>query len=241
MIDVIIGVVDRPLETRQTLEALFKANDNINVILVDDGSSEFVDLTGLPSTRINFINTGGRVGQAKSVNIGLDVSTSEYVVVMHNDIVINDKGWIDKAVEFLKTHSNAGLVSDLGWVLEDGYLPYIPVSTTKEGPNNYCHTPMLEDFVEVYNTDNITSVFKNDGLRADERYGLGSYSLWVDIKAKGLKVYVMKFENSVHSVSSTRNIKAYTDITTWKEECELMTDIVQKRMIEFGIVMPKHR
>ena len=236
-IDVIIGVVDRPLETRATLEALFEANNNVNVILVDDGSTEQVDLYGLPV--ITTIFTGGRVGQAKSVNIGLDASTSEYVVVMHNDIVIKDKNWILKAIDFLKNNPSAGLVTDLGWVLANGHLPYIAISTTKEGPYCYSQVPMTEDFVEVYNADNIISVFANDGLRADERYGLGSYSLWIDLKAKGLKVYVMKFEDSVHSKSSTRYIPAYTNITTWKEECKLMTDVVLERMIEFGITMPK--
>ncbi len=233
--DVIIGVVDRLDETLQTISALFETNNNIRIILVNDSPIP-IDIS---NDKIILINTGGRIGQAKSVNKGLDASTSEYVVVMHNDIVIKDKDWINKAIGFLKNNPQAGLITDLGWQLKDGHLPYIAISSTKEGGNCYSQLPMNEDFIEVYNTDNILSVFKNDGVRADERYGLGSYSLWIDFKAKGLKCYVMKFADSEHFASSTRDLKTYTDLTSWEQERALMNDITNKRMAEFKIEMPK--
>lgn len=240
IIDIIIAVIDRPTETKQTLEELFEANTNIRIILVDDGSTELTNLEGLPSDKLVIITTKGRLGQAKSVNIGLDFSTSEYVIVMHNDIVIKDKEWVQKAITFLKANPEAGLITDLGWQLTDGdRLPYIPISSTKEDGHCYSQLPMLEDFVEVYNTDNIVSIFKNDGIRADERYGLGSYSLWIDFKAKGLKLYVMKFNDSEHLPTSSRDLKAYTDLTTWDKERKIMNDIAIKRMIEYNITMPK--
>lgn len=195
--DVIITNIDRPKETIKNINALFKANDNIRVILINNGSICKPEITS--NERITVINLKENIGQAKAVNIGLEKAKSEYVCFMHNDITINDKNWISKAVNFLKKNKQAGLVDVYGWKMVDGKILRI---TSLRG-----HGIVIKpscDFEEVSRTDEMANIFKNDGLKADERYGRTCCGVWIDILGKGLKLYVIKLEDAEHSMNSEK-------------------------------------
>jgi len=195
--DIIITNINRPVETIKTINALFKANDNIRVILVNNGSicKPKVENTD----KITDINLDKNLGQAKAVNIGLNIAKSEYVCFMHNDITINDKNWISKAINFLKKNKQAGLVDVYGWKMVDGKILRI---TSLRG--HRIVTKPSCDFEEVSRTDEMANIFKNDGLRADERYGRTCCGVWIDILGKGLKLYVIKLKDAEHSINSEK-------------------------------------
>ena len=191
MIDVIVVNLNRPKETRQTVSALLKANDDIRVILVNNGSVKNPNIkTG---GRITVINLKKNVGQAAGVNVGLNLSTSEYVCCLHNDIIVNDKNWISKAVNFLKENPQAGLVDVYGWKIIGGRLRNI---TSMRGHKKTMPPPC--DFFEVSRTDEMGNIFKNDGLRADERYLRTCLGIWIDVLGRGQKLYVIKLKDAVH-------------------------------------------
>ena len=194
MIDVIVTNVNRPEETTQTINALLKANDDIRVILVNDS------LIGKPeietTSRITVIDLGKNAGQARAVNIGLEMAKSEYVCFMHNDIVINDKNWVSKAVNFLKKNNQAGLVDVYGWKLVGGKILRI---TSLKGYGSQKAIEPTHDFEEVSRTDEMANIFKNDGLKADRRYGRTCCGVWIDVLGRGLKLYVIKIKDGEHS------------------------------------------
>ena len=198
MIDVIVVNVNRPVETTKTINALFKANDNIKVILVNNGSVRKPKIAS--SERITVINLKKNLGQAKAVNIGLKIAKSEYVCFMHNDIVINDKNWIGKAVNFLKENKQVGLIDVYGWKTVSGKKRSI---TSLRG-----HRRVIKpscDFEEVSRTDEMGNIFKNDGLRADERYKKTCCGVWIDVLGRGQKLYVIKLEDAEHLPTHERN------------------------------------
>jgi len=195
--DVIVVNLNRPKETIATIKALLKANENINVILINNGSIQPVKFNG-----IEVINLKRNLGQAKAVNIGLAKTTSEYVCFMHNDIVINDKNWLDKAINFLKENENAGLIDVYGWKMINGKVKRI---TSLKGHERQRVLNPTSEFTEVFRTDEMANVFKNDGLRADERYEKTCCGIWIDILARKQKLYVIKLKNGSHSRTSERN------------------------------------
>ena len=204
MIDVIVVSFNRPKETRKTIESLLKANDDIRIILIDNDSSNKHDIES--DDRITVINLKENIGQARAANMGLEMATSEYACIMHNDIVIHDKNWISKAVNFLKENPQAGLIDIYGWKLIDGEVKRI---TSLKGFEDTVKPK--EEFTEISRTDETANIFKNDGVRADERYGLTCCGIWINMLARGKKLYIIKLKDGKHfqshSVYPTKEIE----------------------------------
>ena len=192
-INVIVVNVNRPIETKQTIKALLLANDDIRIILINNGSKQPINID---DPKVKVINLRQNLGQAKAVNIGLREVKSEYVCCMHNDIIVKDKNWIDRAVDFLKANSDAGLVDVFGWkLLENNEIKRY---TSMKGHEQDRATEPPEDFTEVNRTDEMANVFRNDGLWADERYQKTCLGIWIDILARKQKLYVIKLEDATH-------------------------------------------
>jgi len=201
MIDVIVVHVERVEETIKTINALFKANDDIRVILINNGSEHRPKIE--TTNRIIVVNIKEKLGQAAGVNTGLRIAKSKYVCHMHNDIVINDKNWINKAVNFLKKTRGAGLTDVYGWgKINDGNL--MPISSLR-GHTAQGAIPPVDEFTEVPRVDEMAQVFKNDGLRADERYLKTCCGIWIDVLARKQKLYVIKLEDAEHLAGHERN------------------------------------
>ncbi len=179
--DIIVVDTGRPKCTKLTIEALLKTNDDIRVILVNNG-----DLYNLKIDKVNVINLDENLGQAQSTNVGLNVSNSEYVCCMHSDYVVNDKNWISKAVNFLKSNKKAGLVGVFGWKIND------------EGKFSTVSSKTAKGFEEVVRTDCIINIFKNDGIRANENQKVTLTDIWIEILARGKKLYIMQLNDAEH-------------------------------------------
>lgn len=239
IIDVIVVGFNRPVETFDTIKTLLDTNDDIRVILIHDGSIYRPCLDDLDTSKI--IEVGIKhSGQPIAINTGLKLVQSEYVVVMHNDIVVKDMNWVRKAVNFLKANKEAGLVCSLGWqVIYNDLLhsPFHSVSSLKNYINCENHTMSKKDFTEVFKTDSHINIFKA-GIKTDERYGLVGASFWIDIKAKGLKCYVMRFDDGVHLEGSSKDLEVYKKMTTHEKERLIQVEITDLRMKEHGIKLP---
>jgi len=232
--DVIVTNIERPIETLQTIEALLKANDDIRIILVNNGSIVKPDIKA--NDKVTIINLGSNIGQAKAVNIGLKLTTSEYVCFMHNDIVINDKNWISRSVNFLKENPGAGLVDVYGWKMIDGKVRRITSLKGHEVQN--VMTPE-QDFTEVARTDEMANIFINDGLKADERYGRTCCGVWIDVLGRRQKLYVIKLEDAVHSIKSeqlTENKLTPQEFNkSYEVEKKLRKDVRLAKLAEYGL------
>jgi len=228
LIDVVVPVLDRPKETFLTVEALLKANDDIRVILIHDGSTEKVNLDILATDRIVEKDTNARLGHSKALNFGLDLVKSDYVVTMHGDVVVHDKNWVRKAVKFLKENRDVGLIGAVGVSKERRLV------TTLKNVHDRRWKLLIpeEDFTEVVFTDNMVNVFKNIGVRSDERVGLGGVTIWVDFKAMKLKLCVIKFDDAAHLPGSTRTLEVYTKVRPHQEGLKIYRSVLGKRLKE---------
>lgn len=233
MTDVIVTNIERPLETEQTINALFRANDDISVILVNNGSINKPKIEA--SDKVTVINLDKNIGQAKAVNIGLKLAKSEYVCFMHNDIVIKDKNWINKSIEFLKV--NPGLVDVYGWKMIDGRVRRITSLKGHETQNVLAPT---EDFTEVARTDEMANIFVNDGLRADERYGRTCCGVWIDVLGRRQKLYVVRLEDGEHFIKSEKitedNLSPEEFKKTYEEQKKLRKDVRLAKLKEYGLI-----
>ena len=231
MTDIIVIGFDRAQETYLTVKSLVESNENVRIILIHNGSTKKPYLSDLKGDIVE-VHLRQNLGQAKAVNIGLDIAKSEYVAVCHNDIVIRDKNWVDKAVSFLKNNKDAGLIDPLGFIWENGIKIRISSLIRKPG------TQLKEDFVEVERTDNIANVFKNDGIRVDERYKYCGTEIATDLKGRGLKLFVMKFDDAKHISTSSRDLESYKKLTTFEEELKHQNEVTTRKFEELGLLLP---
>jgi len=192
MIDVIMPVLDRPSETIMTLESLYEQNENIRVIVVDNGSYKLDYLDEFPD--VTLIKNDMNLGAIKAFNQGLEIAASDHIVVMHNDILIAYKDWIAGAVEIMESDVNIGMVGVAGWEKIDQWGEYCS-ETSISAINGIRNSADQKTSGAVAVSDGCCNVIRNIGLRFDERYGyfhLYDLDLSMQYHRKGYSIYVME-------------------------------------------------
>ncbi len=189
---VIIVTLDRQEETIKTLDSLFSQNENIDVIVIDNGSK---DLNYLKNYKVKLIENFKNKGTIKAVNQGLDLSDSKYIAIIHNDVTVKRNNWINDCIKFLEKHPDAGIVGTSGWteINSDGYCD---TKNIVSGIKKYNYR-FKSDFTEVAVTDGQCNVIRNIGVRLDEQYGLMHFydkDLSLLYRKYGYKSYVIKAE-----------------------------------------------
>ncbi len=116
--DIIIPVWDQLAVTKRCLEAVGqKTRTPYRLILIDNGSGketrEYLEaLANRPGWGGVLIRNEENLGYIKAVNQGLKISTSPYVCLLNNDIVVTE-GWLERMLEFARSHPEAGLLNCL--------------------------------------------------------------------------------------------------------------------------------
>lgn len=222
-IDVIIPVLDRPEETIKTLKSLFANNENINVIIIDNGS---IDLSYLDGFDVKIIKNRKNFGTPKALNQGLNISRSKYVVLMHNDIVINTKDWIKTACDFLDRDDKAGLVGIAGWtaIRENGSYSRKDIVTAIDKYNAKPYS-----FAEVAMCDGSCVVARNCEIKYDEVYGpmhFYDFDFSMQYRKAGYRLYAMNGsathfaedrKKSTVEHDKYKSLIGKKDIDFWKE------------------------
>ena len=210
VIDVIIPVLDRKEQTIQTLNVLFANNDNINVIIVDNGSD---DLSYLKKFKVKIVKNKTNLGVIKALNQGLILTKSKYFVVMHNDLIFNTKDWISKAIDYMENDATIGIVGVSGWTEIQDHGEYLPKNVVSS-IDKYSNNKPKGDFEEVVITDGCCNVIRNIGLTYDENYGFMHFydtDMAMQYKTLGYDIFVIK-GNAKHlaedrTISTSENIK----------------------------------
>lgn len=207
IIDVIIPVLDRQKQTTETLEALLANNKNINVIIVDNDSD---DISYLNKFKVTIIKNKTNNGAIKALNQGLEIAKSEFIVLMHNDIAIHNKDWIDKAVKFMSDNPDVGIVGAAGWKKFEANGEYFDLFTMIDF---YKRSPRKE-FDEMATLDGCCVVIRNIGLTYDESYGLMhlyDHDMSMQYRKAGYKLFVM-VGSAIHYADDRKNS------TVWNSE-----------------------
>ncbi len=211
-------------EANNTLNSLCRYNNNIRPIVIENkDQTEPYDMSPI------LIHNKETTGMAISLNKGLAIANSKYLVMTHNDVVINDPEWIARARNFLDNHKEYGLVAVVGWKVPGGKEGL--VSSLSNVLRNYPEAMPTEQITEVVHTDNIANVCRNIGFRADERFGQVGTAFWTEYRHLNYKLAVMKVAdgNHISGLGLTRGTKNF------EEQKKLRSEIFHKKLEEYDI------
>ncbi|WP_240967812.1 glycosyltransferase family 2 protein [Paenibacillus aquistagni] len=83
------------------------------IIVVDDGSRASVQEALIPWARdnqVHLIANAVNEGFSKAVNAGIQQSSGDYVILINNDIVFQQPGWLNLMIDTMKQDSRIGIV-----------------------------------------------------------------------------------------------------------------------------------
>lgn len=202
-ISVVIPVLNRKEETIKTLKSLFENNSDIDVLVIDNGSE---DINYMKNFKVKILKNKNNLGTIKATNQGLKFFQSKYIVIMHNDIVIHTKNWIDKTISFMEGNKDVGMVGIAGWrVIRNNGLS----NTLITAIDKYNKNP--KDFAEVSVLDGSCNIIRNLDLRFDEAYGLMhcyDLDLSMQYRQRGYKLFVMHGSAEHFAENSKKSTRA---------------------------------
>lgn len=119
--DIIIISFQNAQITIDCFSALAKFTNDFRLIWIDNGSedgkrklmNDFLDLAPFPSKRIFLDENEGFV---KAANRGIRESmrgNADHLVLMNNDVVVADPGWLDRMIDYQLGHPRAGVIGCL--------------------------------------------------------------------------------------------------------------------------------
>jgi GT2 family glycosyltransferase/SAM-dependent methyltransferase len=211
-VEIIVPVFHREEETRLMFDQLSKVTDDYDLIIVNNGFDDPEYLKGLGPTQ--YIENVENTGAIRPINAGLDVSQSEFVCVLHNDLLIYDEGWLDHIIEFMERRPDVGLVGFAGRhaIKVDGSLDLeTTVVDMRSGPLSL--KPRWR-ITEVAAIDGLGYVMRNVGLRLEEGLGLMHfYDLDISLQYidAGYRVYVAAVEIAHLAEDASRTTRSMAD------------------------------
>lgn len=193
------------------------------LIVVDNGSRPEVRAyfdSLRPGLEVRYIRNEKNHGPIRAVNQGIGSSRYPYIGVMHNDVVITEKGWLDRIVTVMESDKTIGIAGLAGRkeIYKDGCVNEMTLKHNLD--NEDLNAPMRENSSEVAVVDGLCFVMTRrlidriGGL--DETYGyMHCYDLDVSLASRAAG-----FRNVVVGISAmhignggmTRKLKEYKDM-----------------------------
>lgn len=115
LIDIVVPVWNRPVETRACLVALIERTPNIRLVIVDNSSDRetermLEEIAEALEDKALLLKNRANEGFVRAVNRGLERSESRYTaLVRHNSVVC--AGWLQPLLAFARATPDAGIVS----------------------------------------------------------------------------------------------------------------------------------
>jgi len=177
---IIITTHNRPKLLRRAVESAFAAGANLEVIVVDDASTDETatvcrDLTGIKYVRVE---RNQRVAGAR--NLGLLASSGQYITFLDDDDV-RLPGSLDKQIKLLETNSEAGLIYGQAILVDQSGTP------TNQSYPRICHQgDVLWELLGQNFIPCGTAVFRRScidrvGLPDQSLAGIDDWDLWIRI------------------------------------------------------------
>ena len=177
---IIITTHNRPKLLRRAVESAFAAGTNLEVIVVDDASTDETaavcrDLTGIKYVRVE---RNQRVAGAR--NLGLLASSGQYITFLDDDDV-RLPGSLDRQIKLLETNSEAGLIYGHAILVDQCGEP------TGQSYPRICHQgDVLWELLGQNFIPCGTAVFRRScldrvGLLDQSLAGIDDWDLWVRI------------------------------------------------------------
>jgi GT2 family glycosyltransferase len=198
-ISVVIVSFNRKDTLRESLTALGDAHQ---VLVVDNGSTDGSATLDSEFPTVRFIRLPKNFGLVKALNIGIRAADGAYVLILHDDTLIDAEA-ASKLADYLEEHIEAGAVCPL--LLHDGQpAPQIRPLPTPAAPD-----PPFQpaQSTEAECVRGAAIMFRTYFLRAlrkiDERYGnYGSIvELCAQIRKANRKLVILRDVTAEHKVS----------------------------------------
>ena len=114
MINIIIPTTFDPTLTYGLLDSIKKHNmgAEYNITVVDNGSKPIFNYFDDDSNgKITTLRTDERLSFAKAMNIGIEYTKDEYVLLLNNDTLITHDGFLSNLLQTINSQEKIGVVS----------------------------------------------------------------------------------------------------------------------------------
>lgn len=114
LIDIVVPVWNRPVETRACLVAIIEHTPNSRLVIVDNSSDRetermLEEFAAALDVRVLLFRNSANEGFVRAVNRGLERAESRYTaLVRHNSVVT--AGWLDSLLAFAYENIDAGII-----------------------------------------------------------------------------------------------------------------------------------
>jgi glycosyltransferase involved in cell wall biosynthesis len=121
-VSIIIPTHSRPHLLPQVVESARQAGTNVEIIVIDDASTDETAKVCRDLTGINYIRVERNQGVAGARNLGILVSTAEYIAFLDDDD-LRLPGSLDLQIEALEANAEAGFVCGAMIMADQDYQP----------------------------------------------------------------------------------------------------------------------
>jgi len=194
------------------------------LVIVDNGSRPdveewFASLKGACDLR--YIRNASNLGPIRAINQGINAARYPYVGVIHNDVVIFEKGWLGKMISVMEADPRIGIAGLAGRkeIYKTGCVNEASIKHNLQNEEDL-GPAMAEEVADVAVVDGLCFIVKRELLDRikglDEAYGyMHCYDLDISLQSieAGYRNVVVKVEAMhVGNGGRTRNMKGYREL-----------------------------
>jgi GT2 family glycosyltransferase/glycosyltransferase involved in cell wall biosynthesis len=255
MVSIIIPVYGQHVMTYTCLKSIAAtcAHLSIEVIVIDDCSTEPASVALAPVSGITVIRNDSNLGFLKNCNKAAAMARGEYVLILNNDVIVTP-GWLDAMLATFSQSDNVGMVGAKliypdGKLQEAGGIVWRDGSAWNWGRNQDASRPEYNYLREVDYCSGACLLLKRADWEAlggfDERYAPAYYEdtdLAFRVREAGKRVYyqpaavVVHFEGQSSGTDLTQGIKKH-QVINQQTFMQRWRDVLAKHRING--VMPR--
>ncbi len=187
LVSIIIRTIDRPVMLREAISSLaIQEHKNLEIIVVNDGGPKVQEKLNryFPSLNIKLIENENPAGRSNAANLGLDLSTGEYICFLDDDDIFYPFH-VSELLQALKVSKKSVVYSD-GICAEQIVCPfdtarYMTVGMRVKKSSDFTREKILEDnFIPFCCVMFEKKVLKN--IRFDEMLDvLEDWDFWINL------------------------------------------------------------
>lgn len=237
---IIIAVWNQLPYTRLTVESILKNTKlPLELVIVDNGSrpdvkAYFDSIKG--PVDVTYIRNEENLGPIRAINQGIKASRYDYIMVIHNDVLIMEDGWLEKIKEAMDRDPRIGIAGLAGRkeIYRTGSVNEASLKHNLQ--NEDLNAPMEEESAEVAVIDGLCFAMKRKLIDSigglDEEYGyMHCYDLDVSLASLscGFKNIVVKVAAlHISNGGITRKLRDYKELVKddyglLKKNCKILS------------------
>jgi len=218
-VSIIMAVWNQLGYTKLAVESILRntASTPFELVIIDNNSGPEIKkyFDGIKDkANVSYIRNEENYGPIRAINQGIASAHYNYVMVIHNDVMIMEDGWLQKIITAMNNDPRIGIAGLAGRkeIYKNGC---VNESTLKHNlQNEDLNVPMTEEISEVAVIDGLCFVMRREFLELvkglDENYGfMHCYDLDISLASivAGFKNVVIKIE-AMHIGNGGRSRKA---------------------------------